>query len=1032
MLLQKGETLGILIKPEEDEAVRIAVANLASDLNKVLGAGLNFGEGSGKHFLVGSIEHHRDLESGKIRDALKHKEGYFIRVVGDEILILGADRRGTIYGIYEFSRRFLGVSPWYFFADVPVRAKEQVEIPDLFEDSSYPTVEYRGVFINDEEELEAWVKGYFHEETIGVLAYEKIFELLLRLKLNYIWPAMHVNSFNVKRENGELAHRMGIVVGTSHCDMLMRSNNREWMPWLAKKGYEGIEYDYTIEGRNREILQEYWAESVDQNRDFEVSYTLGMRGIHDSGFETRGLKDLEGEALRNARIKLLEQVMADQEKILQEHLGRDTMKIFVPYKEVLELYDNGLKVPEDLTLIWTNDNYGYVRRYPGAKEKARKGGNGLYYHNSYWAPPGGSYLFICSIPLAQTANELMKAYDQGIRKLWVTNFGALKPLEQQISFYAYLSWNAGRPDEEIEDTMLFIRRWLNETFTGDIGNRLASDLARFDQVTNVRKLEQMDSDTFAQYGYGDEAAERMHFYEQLTEECLGVYHSLPEEERDAFFQLVLMRVLAAHYTNAMYYFADRSHIRAKLCDQAGATLFTECSLEYDRARRALLNYYNHVMAGGKWNGILTPEVFPPPRTSMHPACCPVADPPVPGVPKMPEPECRENRIFLEGFGGGVLTDDWQVIPWAGRYKGYLVQAREAGAGIDYSFRLPKSGAFLLEIHRYPSLNSVGQIRVAIAVDDGLERVLSTKSNDEHRGNWEQNNIRDGVERMYLELPNLAEGEHVLHVRAVDQYFAFSRMVIYTEERLPNQLGVPVSRFVELPKRFDKEAMGGDLFGEEAWALKPRPVIYCPDWEKLQVAWNADNTVPDSDITVYPESFGERLSADAIMDTGNHAFEESEGHVYVEAATAFRNSFHAYFENGDWDVCNSPSHGESGLGMCLRHPGKRFAEDKSAPCLRYRVNVTGGEYTIWARVWTRNEAQYRMAVGVDGGWFPPEELNGGKRIWRFCAENVWRWVPLVRTDISRGQHQITLYAFASGLRVEALYLTKGDELPPAIS
>ena len=150
----------------------------------------------------------------------------------------------------------------------------------------YPSVEYRGIFINDEEELEDWVKGHMGEDTIGVKTYEKVFELLLRLKGNYIWPAMHVNSFNVKKENGALAERMGIVVGTSHCDMLMRSNNREWKPWLAKKGYENVLYDYSIPGRNREILQEYWQESVEQNKDFETCYTLGMRGIHDSGFET--------------------------------------------------------------------------------------------------------------------------------------------------------------------------------------------------------------------------------------------------------------------------------------------------------------------------------------------------------------------------------------------------------------------------------------------------------------------------------------------------------------------------------------------------------------------------------------------------------------------------------------------------------------------------------------------------------------------------------------------------------------------------
>ncbi|WP_461880017.1 glycosyl hydrolase 115 family protein [Fusicatenibacter sp.] len=246
---------------------------------------------------------------------------------------------------------------------------------------------------------------------------------------------MHVNSFNAKPENGALADQMGIVVGTSHCDMLMRSNNREWYPWLEKKGYQDAVYDYSVPGRNREILKEYWRESVQQNRNFEVSYTLGMRGIHDSGFEIRSLEKLEGEELRKAKIHLLETIIRDQEKILQEELGKETLKTFVPYKEVLELYDHGLEVPEELTLIWSNDNYGHIRRYPNRKEQMRKGGNGIYYHNSYWAPPGNSYLFINSIPLAHTRNELWKAWENGIQKLWVLNIGGLKPLEEEISYF---------------------------------------------------------------------------------------------------------------------------------------------------------------------------------------------------------------------------------------------------------------------------------------------------------------------------------------------------------------------------------------------------------------------------------------------------------------------------------------------------------------------------------------------------------------------------------------------------------------------
>lgn len=179
----------------------------------------------------------------------------------------------------------LGVSPWYFWGDALVKTRENFTLEEGFIKWDYPSVEYRGIFINDEEELEAWVKNRMGEETIGVKTYEKIFELLLRLKGNYIWPAMHVNSFNVKQENGALAERMGMVVGTSHCDMLMRSNNREWKPWLEKKGYQNVEYDYSLSGRNREILQEYWRESVEQNREFEVSYTLGMRGITIPGLK---------------------------------------------------------------------------------------------------------------------------------------------------------------------------------------------------------------------------------------------------------------------------------------------------------------------------------------------------------------------------------------------------------------------------------------------------------------------------------------------------------------------------------------------------------------------------------------------------------------------------------------------------------------------------------------------------------------------------------------------------------------------------
>ena len=297
-LLNKGCGVKITVSDNETDAVKIAAANLKTDLSKVL----DTHTGTDTEIVIGTFgvsedfESYVDIDKLKDKNGILHKETYVIAEKNSKLFLGGTDRRGTVYAIYTFCEN-IGVSPWYFFADVPVKKKDRIEIPDNFMETDYPTVEYRGIFINDEEELERWVQLNMGEETIGVKTYEKIFELLLRLRANYIWPAMHVNSFNIKPENGALADKMGIVVGTSHCDMLMRSNNREWLPWLDKKGYSGVEYDYSIEGANREILKEYWGESIDQNKDFEVSYTLGMRGIHDSGFEVRELEKYSGDEL---------------------------------------------------------------------------------------------------------------------------------------------------------------------------------------------------------------------------------------------------------------------------------------------------------------------------------------------------------------------------------------------------------------------------------------------------------------------------------------------------------------------------------------------------------------------------------------------------------------------------------------------------------------------------------------------------------------------------------------------------------------
>lgn len=1141
----------------ESEAVKIAVENLKEDLKKVFG----------EHVLEEAAPTKIYIET--ICDAGAHKEQYRIQVRNGALYLEGSDRRGTVYGIYEFCQS-IGVSPWYFWADVPVKKRDVYTLPDRFLKEDYPAVEYRGIFINDEEELEAWVKNRMGEETIGVRTYEKIFELLLRLKANYIWPAMHVNSFNVKKENGALAERMGIVVGTSHCDMLMRSNNREWRPWLAKKGYEGVRYDYSRPGRDREILREYWRESVEQNRDFEVCYTIGMRGIHDSGFETEAFKGMTGEALKAAKTELLQTVMNDQRKLLKYTLGHDTMMTFVPYKEVLPLYDGGLEVPEDVTLVWANDNYGYIRRYPSDKEKNRKGGNGIYYHNSYWAPPGMSYVFLCSIPLAHTANELRKAFGEGVRKLWVMNVGAMKPLEQEIEYFLSLAWEIGRENALTDDVDRYVEAWIDRSFSGGIGAETARLLNDFSQLTNMRKVEMMDTDAFSQTAYGDEAAARLHSYEEMFARGNALYASLPGEERDAFFQLVLMRIHAAYYTNLAFYYGDRSTLMYSRGNMQAAAAYAGKTRECEDARRRLIVYYNTKMSGGKWNGILNPEGFPPPRAAMMP----VYTPPLsageggmnvslwngadslsftrpaakwieignggtgeldfvireaPDWVKLSERSGRvrtEQRVLVtvedvseDRRGHIVITDgtggQWAAIPVStvyipgnplhveddgivvveadapdapcadfkrigrlGRGFGAVVEAcvsrpPELLAGhwggdggcpcLRYPVTFISEGVFTMEIHRFPSLNSTGHIRVGVSVDGGEIQIVESEANDEHRGLW-RNNVRDNVDRLYVRLPYLEAGEHSIRLYAVDKYFAFTRFVIYTGERKENNFagvynmarvkaaennsgaaanaeaetavnanagaesrtaaGAAIAGRMQelqhLPGEFDAEKFARDFYGEIA--LKPRPVEYAP----LE---NPGDTLAVADLIRQDEAYAPAVTAEYYLRAGRDVLGERDGMIKIDAACALSSSANAYALGALWQHCGSESYGRSGLAMYIRKRGASWASCEEAPSLNYRIHCQGGEYVLWLLLKFGMKEEFSFGVGIDGRVLLKEELLSRGNFWRYETEQIYRYVPVARLALAEGEHLLSVYAKAAGLRFDRICLVKGDALPP---
>ena len=1203
--LKRGLECPVRVSSQETDAVKIAAGNLRTDLAKV------FGAASGRktaEILAGTLGVSPEFdalveterlpgcglyeESGKLR-----REGYLMYVQEGRLIIAGTDRRGTVYGIYELCG-MLGVSPWYFWADVPVKEKEEMILPEDFEKADWPSVEYRGIFINDEEELDRWVQKHMGEDTIGVKTYEKVFELLLRLKANYIWPAMHVNSFNMKRENGALADRMGIVVGTSHCDMLMRSNNREWKPWIAKKGYTDAVYDYSIPGRNREILQEYWRESVEQNRDFEVCYTLGMRGIHDSGFETEAIMQLPEEERKAAKVKLLETVIRDQREILKETLGHDTMMTFIPYKEVLELYDAGLEVPEDMTLVWANDNYGYVRRYPSEKEKKRSGGNGLYYHNSYWAPPSMSYVFLCSIPLAHTAYELEKAWQEGIRKLWVINTGAMKPLEQEIEFFLRLAWEAGKESAPrfgalsgkrekplSQDVDAYVADWISRNFSGKfsggfsgdisggIGGAVAKLLNDFSQLTNVRKIENMDDDAFSQTAYGDEAAVRIHRYEELFERGNAIYAGLPEKERDAFFQLVLMRIHAAYFTNLAYYYGDRSTLACRQGKFAAAAEYVRKTRKFDDARRKLLVYYNKRMAQGKWDGILDPEGFPPPRAAMLPGCTPPlpekmriqkwtgeeeaageaagesAGAGVCAAKRTGQPEGFVNgRMILSlwnegkelvfsgrsvkwleignGAGGaagdfgfpetfdfeveapdwiglsqkrgtvrtevrilvtaedagrnregsirvknltdggalefpvrivapdlsgaaasgmrrtvpvedgglvcveadpaGKMSPQFRVIKRAGRCRGNLVEcclsekdAGERAEPLRYPVCLVSEGEFLLEIHRFPSLNSTGRLRIGVSVDGSGMQVVETPSTDEWRGSWKKN-VLNNVDRLYLRLPHLSAGVHEICLHGIDRYFALSRFVIYTQERRENNLA-GVTGCQALPKEWDVDRWLEGFYGRIG--LKPRAEL----WEPLRVS---TDDLEAGDVVRLPERYADPVSPEYYLEEGKTLFEEKQGQIRIDAAAALSNSEYAWLSDARWQYCAGETFGRSGLAMYIRNAGTAWEDEKEVPCLNYRIRTEGGSYHICLLCRFGLKEESRVLAGMDGKALAPLPGHRDGFLWRYEAEQVYRWVPLAVAEAEPGEHTLQIFCMTSGMRFERICLVKGETLPPA--
>lgn len=452
----KGQEIIYYTDTKVPLVVQTALEVFEGDLSTVLDASLHKGNKNKAQLYI------HTLNTNEKADALAGRhEAFRIEVKDDKLHIVGSDANGTAYGIMELSR-LLGVSPWVWWADSHPQKLEKWEIPqDLYTEQA-PAVAYRGIFINDEDWGFCPWSWQTHEPSeqkgrIGPKTHERVFELLLRLRANTFWPAMHECSvpFFLTEGNQEIADRYGITIGTSHCEPMQRNTNGEWK--LAGVG----EYDYV---KNPGNVYKFWEERVKEVAQSNNYFTLGMRGVHDG--KMQGANTIEEQ--RN----VLDSVFKDQRKLIEQYVNKDVTKVpqvFIPYKEVLDIYRSGLSVPDDVTLMWCDDNFGYIKYLPNEKEQKRKGGNGIYYHISYWGNPH-DYLWLATTSPALIQTELERAYDHNARQLWIINVGDIKPGEYLLEYCLDMAW-----DKNVlynRNTNDHLKKWLSREFGEEITEKL--------------------------------------------------------------------------------------------------------------------------------------------------------------------------------------------------------------------------------------------------------------------------------------------------------------------------------------------------------------------------------------------------------------------------------------------------------------------------------------------------------------------------------------------------------------------------------
>ncbi len=598
LLLNANNRVEIYMDTNDCKGVSYAAHALLKDIKSVSGATATLTSDAGflkkadtarPAILVGTIGHSAAIDQlvkqKRINgNLLKGKREKFIITLTDgQLVIAGSDRRGTIYGIYELSQQ-MGVSPWYDWADVPIEHHDSIFVNKGIYTDGEPAVRYRGIFLNDEAPcLTSWVKNTYGTEYGDHLFYQRVFELVLRLRGNMMWPAMWGWAFYADdAENEKTADEMGVVMSTSHHEPMARNhqeyarNRKGWGPWNYQK--------------NKANLQKFFREGIERMKGTEQIVTIGMRGDGDEAMSAE------------ADTKLMTNIINDQRKIIADVTGRkvsETPQVWALYKEVLDYYDKGMKVPDDVTLLLCDDNWGNVRRVPNAKERKHKGGWGLYYHVDYVGAPRNSKMLNVT-PVQNPWEQLTLAYENGIDRLWILNVGDLKPMEYPISQFMDMAWNPRKYD--VNNITRHTRDWCAQQFGESQADEAARILNLICKYNGRCTPEMLDKNTYSLEN--GEWQEVVNQYLQLEADALRQYNSLPASYHDAYRQIILFPIELMSNLHQMYFAQAQNHALYKQGNPKANVWADECERLFKRDS-LICDYYNHKMAGGKWNGMMT-------------------------------------------------------------------------------------------------------------------------------------------------------------------------------------------------------------------------------------------------------------------------------------------------------------------------------------------------------------------------------------------------------------------------------------------